>query len=83
MTQHFEVFVEKDADDYFVASVSDLKGCHTQGKTLEELKERIQEAIELCLEVESIVEPFEIHLREVRNVESSELERIIAKSENL
>ncbi|NCO75994.1 MAG: type II toxin-antitoxin system HicB family antitoxin [Cyanobacteria bacterium] len=29
-----------------------LKGCHTQAKTMDELLERITEAIELYLEVE-------------------------------
>lgn len=29
--------------------VTQLKGCHTQAKTLDELMERIKEAIELCL----------------------------------
>ncbi|WRH65633.1 MAG: type II toxin-antitoxin system HicB family antitoxin [Planktothrix sp. GU0601_MAG3] len=30
-----------------------LKGCHTQAKSLDELMQRIQEAIELCLEFEN------------------------------
>ena len=52
MKQYFNVLIEKDEDGYFVASVPSLKGCHTQAKTLDQLIERIQEAIELCLEVE-------------------------------
>ena len=52
MTQAFNVIIEKDADGYFVASVPSLKGCHTQAKSYDELIERIQEAIELCLEME-------------------------------
>ena len=52
MTQYFNVIIEKDEDGYFVASVPSLRGCHTQAKTLNELMERIQEAIELCLEVQ-------------------------------
>ena len=27
-----------------------LRGCHTQGKSLDEVIERIREAIELCIE---------------------------------
>jgi predicted RNase H-like HicB family nuclease len=42
-----------NAEGYFVASVPSLRGCHTQAKSLDELMERIQEAIELCLEFES------------------------------
>ncbi|MDJ0729435.1 MAG: type II toxin-antitoxin system HicB family antitoxin [Crocosphaera sp.] len=53
MTQSYNVIIEKDADGYLVASVPGLKGCHTQAKSYDELIERIQEAIELCLEMEN------------------------------
>lgn len=46
------VVIEQDSDGYYVATVPQLKGCHTQAKTLDELMKRIKEAIELCLEVE-------------------------------
>ena len=36
-----------------MASVPELPGCHTQAKSLDALMERIREAIQLCLEVES------------------------------
>jgi predicted RNase H-like HicB family nuclease len=52
MKREFNVIIERDADGYFVASVPYLAGCHTQAKSLDELMERIQEAIELCLEFE-------------------------------
>ncbi|NJL63020.1 MAG: type II toxin-antitoxin system HicB family antitoxin [Methylacidiphilales bacterium] len=55
MTKEFNVIIERDSDGYFVASVPNLRGCHTQAKSLDELMERIQEAIELCLEVEQDV----------------------------
>ena len=51
MTRQFDVVVEKDSDGFFVASVPALSGCHTQARSLDELMERIREAIELCLEV--------------------------------
>jgi predicted RNase H-like HicB family nuclease len=51
MMHQFDVIVEKDSEGYFVASVPALAGCHTQAKSLDELMERIREAIELCLEV--------------------------------
>jgi predicted RNase H-like HicB family nuclease len=44
--------IERDSDGLFVASVPALRGCHTQAKSLDELMERIKEAIRLCLEVE-------------------------------
>ncbi|CFX16046.1 Uncharacterised domain UPF0150 [Syntrophomonas zehnderi OL-4] len=47
----FTVLIEKDEDGMLVASVPALKGCHSQAKTMNELLTRIQEAIELCLEV--------------------------------
>lgn len=47
----FKVLIEQDEDGYFVASIPELPGCHTQGKTLEEVRKRIREAIRLYLEV--------------------------------
>ena len=52
MKREFNVIIQKDEDGYFVASVPSLPGCHTQAKSLDELTERIQEAILLCLEFE-------------------------------
>jgi len=52
MMKKFNVVVERDEDGYYVASVPELPGCHTQAKTLDELRKRIEEAIKLYLEVE-------------------------------
>ncbi|NMC14846.1 MAG: type II toxin-antitoxin system HicB family antitoxin [Chloroflexi bacterium] len=52
MVRAFNVIIEKDSENYYVASVPELRGCHTQAKTLDKLMERIKEAIALCLEVE-------------------------------
>ena len=51
MARQFDVVVEKDSEGFFVASVPALSGCHTQARSLDELMDRIKEAIELCLEV--------------------------------
>ncbi len=51
MQRQFDVVVERDSDGVYVASVPALRGCHTQAKSLDDLMERIKEAIELCLEV--------------------------------
>ena len=53
MRREFTVVIEKDEDGYFVGSVPQLKGCHTQAKSLDELMERIREATLVCLETES------------------------------
>lgn len=53
MIREFNVVIEKDLDGYFVASIPNLKGCHTQAKSLDVLMERIQGAAELCLEFEN------------------------------
>lgn len=53
MRKQFTVIIEQDEDGIYVASVPELEGCHTQAKTLDELRERVKEAIQLYLEVES------------------------------
>jgi len=50
--REFTVVIEKDTEGYYIATVPQLKGCHTQAKTLDELMERIKEAVLLCLEAE-------------------------------
>ena len=52
MTRHFDVVVERDSEGFFVATVPALPGCHTQAQSLDQLMERVQEAIALYLEVE-------------------------------
>jgi predicted RNase H-like HicB family nuclease len=53
MAKAFNVIIEQDAEGYYVATVPELSGCHTQAKSLDTLMTRIKEAIELCLEVRS------------------------------
>lgn len=47
--QVFNILVEKDEDGFYLASVVELPGCHTQAKTLDQLNRRIKEAIEAYL----------------------------------
>lgn len=49
---NFTVLIERDEDGWLVGSVPALRGCHTQGKTMDELLKNIKEVIELCLEEE-------------------------------
>lgn len=46
----FTVLIEQDEDGWYVATAPEIQGCHTQGKTISQVLERIKEAIELCLE---------------------------------
>lgn len=46
----FKVLIEQDENRLYVASVPELPGCYTQGKTLEEVRKRVREAIKLVLE---------------------------------
>lgn len=48
----FNVIIEQDEDGIYVARVPEIEGCYTQGKTLQEVLERIKEAIEVCLEAD-------------------------------
>ena len=48
----FPVLIEQDEDVMYIGIVPDLKGCHTQARSLGELEKRLKEAIALCLEVE-------------------------------
>ncbi len=68
--QTFTVLIEKDEDGVFVASVPALKGCYTQGKTMDELLSRIQEVIELCIEMEND----EINLNQFVGVQQIEMQ---------
>jgi predicted RNase H-like HicB family nuclease len=52
----FDVVVRLDEDGYYVATVPELPGCHSQAKSLDELMSRIKEAILLCLEEEDASE---------------------------
>ena len=45
------VVIEKDESGYYVAEVPALPGCLSQGKTVQEARSNIREAIQLCLEV--------------------------------
>ena len=54
MKKEFNIIIEQDEDGFFVASVPELRGCHTQAKSLDVLMKQIKEAIELYLEVEEL-----------------------------
>jgi predicted RNase H-like HicB family nuclease len=48
----FNVIIERDSDGFYVGTVAELHGCHSQAKSLDVLMSRMREAIDLWLEVE-------------------------------
>jgi predicted RNase H-like HicB family nuclease len=50
--RQFDVVIERDSEGYYVASVPQINACYTQARSLDEVMERIREAIAVCLEVE-------------------------------
>jgi predicted RNase H-like HicB family nuclease len=55
MARSFDVVIERDEEGFYVASVPELHGCHTQAKSLDVLMERIREASELCVEAQDVL----------------------------
>lgn len=45
----YTVVIEKDEDGYFVGSVPTLPGCHTQARSIDQLMDRMAEAIAVYL----------------------------------
>ena len=48
----FKVVIEQDENGIYIASVPELPGCYTQGKTLEQVRTRIKKVIGLVLKSE-------------------------------
>ena len=43
----YRVAYERDESGWWVATVRGVRGCHTQGRTVDEARRRIREALEL------------------------------------
>jgi predicted RNase H-like HicB family nuclease len=48
--KRYRVTYERDGSGWWVASVSGVRGCHTQGRTVDEARRRIREALELFVD---------------------------------
>lgn len=48
--QSFDVKYERDEEGWLVGTVAELPGCYSQGRTAEQLVERLQEAIAAALD---------------------------------
>jgi len=68
MPREFTVIIERDEEGYYVATVPQLRGCHTQARSLDELVARVKEAIELCVEVGAEQDPLPLQLVGVQRV---------------
>ena len=62
MSDVYTVVIEKDEDGWFVGHAPALPGCHTQARSIDQLMERMEEAIALWLEVEKENEPAPMEL---------------------
>ena len=43
----YDVEIERDETGYWVASVPQVPGCHSQGRSIQQVRERIREALSL------------------------------------
>ncbi len=50
MERTWNVLIERDREDWLVASVPALPGCHTQARSFDELLQWVEEAIRACLD---------------------------------
>jgi predicted RNase H-like HicB family nuclease len=49
MAKKYTVLIEKDEEGWLVSEVVELPGCHTQGRTMDQLIDRTREAIQAYL----------------------------------
>jgi predicted RNase H-like HicB family nuclease len=68
MKREYTMVIEKDEDGYFIGTVPQLKGCHTQAKSLDVLMKRMKEAVQLCLEAEGEPEEGELEFVGVQRI---------------
>jgi len=53
MPGKFGVIIECDAERCYIGTIPELRGCHSQAGSLDELMIRIREAAGLCLEAQT------------------------------
>jgi predicted RNase H-like HicB family nuclease len=50
------VIVEQDVDGWFIGTVPELPGCHSQARTFDDLMSRIREAVDLYIDVDGLAD---------------------------
>jgi len=46
--KNYTVYIEQDEDGVFIGSIPSVPGCHTEGRTLDELMTNLKEVVSLC-----------------------------------
>jgi predicted RNase H-like HicB family nuclease len=64
VSRKVSIVIEHDSHGYY-AYAPELPGCHSQGRSLEEVVERVKEAIELYLETLTSEERDELSSKEI------------------
>ncbi len=54
LKKDFPIVIEQDAEGFFIVDCPLFQGCHSYGNTVAEALSAIQEAIELCLEEQTM-----------------------------
>ena len=57
MKREFNVVIERDSEGFYVASVPQLHGCHTQARSLDKLLNRIRRMLALGQVEDSEITP--------------------------
>ncbi len=52
--RRYTIVIEEDEDGYYMAEVIELPGCFTQARSLDEVLDRLKEAIALYVEEKEI-----------------------------
>jgi predicted RNase H-like HicB family nuclease len=49
-TTHLPLIIEQDEDNMYIITCPTFKGCHSQGKSVDEALKNIKEVIEICID---------------------------------
>ena len=54
----YQVAYERDDSGWWVASIREVRGCHSQGRTIDEARLRVREALGLFIEDDAVSAEF-------------------------